>query len=501
MHSKKNILIILLISLALISAGSQVLAEPAEDCEKLKEEHILLKEKDSLLEKEYMKCKVMPPSQEKIDCIEKIEKENKKLDTETDKIISKLDSCLGEVLKRERSLKNSINYLAVKIEKTELEIRATEQEINLINLDITQTEDDIKKTEENIKSTENKIEETKEKLADGIRNLYEYDNQNLVKLTLAEGSLSDFFDEIVYIENFQKEIEKNLDKLKVDKKNLEEKKIGLKKQKDGLSKRKEEVASKIDDFNKTITHHDNLKQETEIVLDITQGDEETYKNLLAKLEEQKKQILGDIAFLASQKSAEIAKLSQIYGRPTGVDSTLSWYYNQQNYSNTTIPFCYNYNGSKCTLAQYGCAITSVAMVFTKHGSTITPPALKEEAAFAKGGLLHWPPQSSDENITLYKNTGHGGVNWEEIDQEISQGNPVIIFINAQNGAGHYVVIHSKITLPAGEQKYVVHDPYFKPNIYLDESLASLGILYYDNPNALSISNINQAIIYHPQKNL
>jgi hypothetical protein len=75
-----------------------------------------------------------------------------------------------------------------------------------------------------------------------------------------------------------------------------------------------------------------------------------------------------------------------------------------------------------------------------------------------------------------------------VDKELSAGNPVIVFINARNGAGHYVVVHHK----TDKGKYVVHDPYWGANIYLDSSIELLSKLY---KVSISKRSINQMIIY------
>jgi ABC-type bacteriocin/lantibiotic exporter with double-glycine peptidase domain len=133
----------------------------------------------------------------------------------------------------------------------------------------------------------------------------------------------------------------------------------------------------------------------------------------------------------------------------------------------------------------GCAVSSVAMVFTYHGEHINPKQLSDKPIFS-WDLINWP--KSWDSLALSSSTAHGGVSWSTIDKELINKNPVIVFINARNGAGHYVVIHHK----ASNGKYVVHDPYWGANIYLDSTIELLSKLY---KVSISKKAINQVIIY------
>ena len=74
-----------------------------------------------------------------------------------------------------------------------------------------------------------------------------------------------------------------------------------------------------------------------------------------------------------------------------------------------------------------------------------------------------------------------------MDKEIKAGNPVIIFIRANGrGAGHYVVVHNKDS----KGRYIVHDPYWGANLFLDSTRENISTLYG------SSTSIDQMIIYH-----
>lgn len=96
---------------------------------------------------------------------------------------------------------------------------------------------------------------------------------------------------------------------------------------------------------------------------------------------------------------------------------------------------------------------------------------------------------SGSNIKLDDSYGdsHGNISWSVIDTQLKKGNPVIVYIKKTNGGGgHYVVIHHKTS----NGKYVIHDPYFGPNIFLDTSRSLIGKMGKD-----SSTTVDQMIIY------
>jgi len=100
-------------------------------------------------------------------------------------------------------------------------------------------------------------------------------------------------------------------------------------------------------------------------------------------------------------------------------------------------------------------------------------------------LIQWPGAWSP-SISLASSVSHGNINWKTVDAALKAGHLVIVFIQKTNGrGGHYVVIHNK-----DSHDYVVHDPYFGPNLYLGTSRALVGKLGAD-----SGTTVNQMIIY------
>jgi len=495
--------IIFVVLLGLIFSFGKILAE--DSSEKYNE----IKTKLDVLTQEMNQCNSMPSGQPKIDCIDKVRKEMEDVMSELKKYEEEIGAKQEKLQKDIKSLSNQIGYLNAQVEKTEVEVRITQQEIDLINFDIEKIEEQIKITEEDIKNTENEIVKAREQLAATIKNLYEYDNQNLIKITLTNGNLSDFFDEVTYIESLQKGIGENLEKLKKDKQNLEAKKTTLEEQKASLAERKREVAEKIDSFNKIIAELDASKREKATLLEITKGDEAEYQKLLEKIKKE-----------TSALSSNLNQLLQLR------QDTLIEYLKQSpvlNNCNSSIKVPYfaqtdpiwagrGIGNSGITVGGYGCALTSVAMVFNYYKPSITNPGIiaafpsyphdpskcdnwcgcsGDGYVFTSGGCINWWEIGQQYGFTI--DPLSFGLDWNKINSEINQGHPVIVKTSSSAVSSHYVVIVGR-----DDQDYIVLDPY---RAVLKNGIPIGGCVYLHQSLAFAANNgigsVNQMVIYHP----
>ena len=237
------------------------------------------------------------------------------------------------------------------------------------------------------------------------------------------------------------------------------------------------VQQKLQDQNETLQQTKNANQS---LLTQTQGEEAQYTQLLARVEAQKQQLLDiDEYFASSGLSVDS------YPKPDPkYFASTDWYFSQTDprWGDETI------GNTKTLMKSYGCAVTSVAMVFKEHGAS-TDPGILSSAPIFSGDLISWPSTWPDAKLTMSSDGDqHGNVDWSVIDSQIAKGNPVIVYISKTNGAGgHYVVIHHK----TADGQYVVHDSYFGANIYLNTSRALIGAIGAD-----SSTIINQMIIYN-----
>lgn len=380
---------------------------------------------------------------------------------------------INQLSSQAQSLENEVELFDAQIAQLELEIQATQVKIEQANLEI-------QKLLEQIAIKETEIEKEKLILRDLLRKVNDYDNETIFEILLKSKEISSFFNESDYVNTVGQKIKAVLDDLKVAKAELE----AQREQAELKKKELEELEAEIRSNRDALAAQKAAKEE---LLDATKGSEDRFRNLLSNVMQQRNSILGDINKLMAERQTEIARIAAESNRPTSAAST-SWYFSQEDsrWAKATIGV------SNSTIGDYGCALTSVAMVFRYHGIDINPQVMAKQPIFVRD-LIAWPKQWRFLNLDYNSSHKSGGLEASDyalIDKEIAAGNPVIVFIKALGrGAGHYVVIHSK-----DANGYVVHDPVMwngqsGANIYLSTTRKYLGAVY--NTNTL----VDQVIIY------
>jgi len=368
-----------------------------------------------------------------------------------------------------KSLKNQIYIFNARINKLQIEINITEDDVIQTKLEILQLEYGIEETGED-------IVKQKENLAKIIQTIAEYDHIDELLMILQSDDFSDFFNQLTYLDNLQNGVKEKVDNLKFlketlhqDKESKEEKKERLETLKEQLDGQKWSLASQ--------------RKTKESLLSYTRGEESEYQQMLANIETQKKSLLGDINRLRQQKAAELARLKELQEKPPSEYwASTNWYYRQDDsrWTNTTIGI------SDSELGNYGCAITSIAMIWKKNGINITPGQLAKESIFYYD-LIVWPKRWGSVSCVNCPPPHVSSFDWFRLDREIGAGYPVVIFVKAVGrGGGHYVVVHHKTK----DGRYVVHDPLFGANIYLDSTRVYISTLYN------TTTRVDQMVIYH-----
>ena len=298
--------------------------------------------------------------------------------------------------KQQTTLGNQLSSLDSEIQALESEINANKFKINDLN-------DQIRKVESAIKKKEKLIQAQKKVLAGMIRAYSEHNQgNNLIASVLNNEGLSGFMAKKDRIIQTGDNIKSMLVNLKALKNNLKE-------ERDLLESRKAKLVDLHYELEEKGSYLESNRRQKKILLSQTQGEESRYKKLLARVEAQKQQLLGDIDELYSVNSEEINALVKSLKKPTSGLASRSWYYSQKDsrWGSRRI------GQSSSLLKDYGCAITSVAMVFTYHGEKISPRVLAKQPIFY-WDLIKWP--ATWRSLKLAANTGHSGVNWNTIDK-------------------------------------------------------------------------------------
>ena len=396
--------------------------------------------------------------------------EDSEEDSETQKKIEELEKkaqTYREIIevkqKQQESLNNQISLMNANIYKVETEIEINKRKIEEFNAQISRKQVEIRDKEETILSQ-------KKLLGDLLKIFYEYQQQNVLAILLSNETFEPFMSEKDKLAQTGSKIREILGSVKSLKQKMEEEKVELERNKNELTELHLDLSEKN-------SYLESNKSQKTVLLTQTQGEEARYQKLLERVEAQKLELLSiDELYATSGLSADdFDKPDKKYHAST------AWFYLQQDpkWADTTI------GNSKSLLKDYGCAIASVAMVFTKQGESITPKSLAKQPIFS-WDLIAWPGEWESLSFSPY-GSRHGNINWSAVDSEIKKGNPAIVYIGKSGGkGGHYVVVHNKDS----KGRYVVHDPYFGPNLFLDTSRALVGAM-----GTKTATFMDQMIIY------
>ena len=397
-----------------------------------------------------------------------------------DQAIDEKQDQIKELDKKSETYRQMIELKQKKAQTLENQLRLMEADIASFERDIAELQKQIDETTaeiDNLKSQiemkRKDIEQQKKILVQLIQAYYENDQDSLMEMLLKNANFSEFLGQAEYLAQTGEKVNSVLTSVVEAKNELDSQKKQLE-----IKKRKQkEDQGKISAKRNYLLGEQKSKEH---LLLQTSGEEKKYQQLLAKIEKQKSELLGDISELSSEKSSDLAAVKATLKKPKHGLASTSWYFSQKDsrWKDQHIGF------SNSLMKSYGCAVTSVAMVLRYHGVDIDPGLLSKQPIFYYD-LIVWPQQW--RGIKLASSTNHGNVSWSTIDKELKNKNPVIVFVKAKKkGAGHYVVIHSKDK----KGKYIVHDPYWGANIFLDSTRALVSALYDSG------TVIDQMIIYH-----
>lgn len=446
----------------------------------LKEKHVLA----GLIFAIFLVCFIQTHAEE--NSITNLTKEQQKKESEIQNKIKALEEkaqAYQQIIeikrKQQTTLSNQIYLIEAENGRLEVEININKEKINDLNIQV----EDLRNQ---IAGKEISIKDQKKILSELIQLYYEYHQQDTLSFVFSNEGLAKFMAEEDRLSQTGEKVREMLSNIRSLKNNLEN-------EKKAIEEKKKEATDLSFELEEKSSQLESSKAQKEALVAQTRGEETRYQDLLARVEQQKQELLGDIDELYSANTAEIDTLAKSLSRPTSGLASTSWYYSQKDsrWGSSRI------GQSKYLIKDYGCALSSVAMVFSYFNEKITPGEIAKKRIYDYAMII-WPDSEqviSGGKIDLVKNTNHSGISWNgwnEIDTEIKNGNPVIVFICAKNcgtssRSGHYVVIHHKVG-----SDYVVHDPYWGANIYLSSSIKLLSALY---KTSISKNSVDQMVLY------
>jgi hypothetical protein len=262
---------------------------------------------------------------------------------------------------------------------------------------------------------------------------YEVGTIQPLQILLTSNNASDFIKRLNYLKLAQEHDRKLIY-------NTQQAKVDYTNQKDILESEKKKIELLQQQLQAYTVQLDQEKQAKQDLLAQTQGSEANYQQILAQT---KAQLAGFHGFVSSQGGASLL------GGQTSCDD---WgcYYNQRDnqWGGNSL------NGTSYTLADSGCLVTSVAMLYTHYGhKDVNPQSINSNS----GNFSGIPPA-----LLRYSITANGASSSRvsaDIDATLSSGNPVVVGISYDGGnlPDHFVVFVS-----GSGGNYTMNDP-FTPN--------------------------------------
>lgn len=206
------------------------------------------------------------------------------------------------------NLNNQLAILENRLAKAQLDIES-------VNLEMDKTNLEIKKIEIDSANLDQKIEGQKQHIANLLRLIYKQDQISTLEMLLLNNSLSDFLNQIKYLENTNEEIASSVEDLKRDKERLDQNKLALDEKNTELLSLKTQLEQK----------KNNLSYEQEnknYLLEETKSSEREFQNLLQQAKREQQQAEAEIASaeqLIRQKMSEKDK-----NRLNSGNNTIAW---------------------------------------------------------------------------------------------------------------------------------------------------------------------------------
>lgn len=205
---------------------------------------------------------------------------------EIDSLQKEIDAYAQQIKTKQKEAKGLSNQIAIldnQIAKVNLDIEATEIRIEETNLEIQRLNLEIKNLEE-------KIKDNKEKIAEYLRLIYRNDQISYLEVILVNESFSDFFDQIKYTEQIHQDLKNSLEKLKINKNNLDIQKLNW----ENKAQLEEELKNQLQEQKTELTEKNTAQ---EILLLQVRLTERQYQNYQYQLQLEQQQINSELTSL------------------------------------------------------------------------------------------------------------------------------------------------------------------------------------------------------------
>ncbi len=203
------------------------------------------------------------------------------------------------------SVRSELDIVQNKIAQTELDIKSNQLQIDATNLEL-------KRLESQIQEKTLKIIRQRQMIAEFLRQLDRTDQRTAIDLLLTEKTISDFFNDVQYLQESQRQLKQSLD-------TVQALKVDLEAHQSEQTAKKTQLESIQSELTGAKTTLDEQKGAKVALVDQLQVSETRYRYELAQLQKQQENINADIAATEKKlrKTLDAEKLRKVTGESTG----------------------------------------------------------------------------------------------------------------------------------------------------------------------------------------
>jgi len=344
--------------------------------------------------------------------------------------IREYEKKLGDLRQQKNTLASQIQEMDTQIFIKTLTIQKTEQKI-------TETEREINTLTSRIDSLDTSLTNLSKLLIQRVVKGYKERTFSFFDLLLNSENMSNLINSVKYQKTTQNNNQRLLVQVQEAKTNYEEQKIIRETKKKEL----DQLILTLDNQKNELKTQQAQKQK---LLTDTRNDEATYQRLLSQAQ---MQLSSFKTFVQTSGGDSIIGANEFGNGSDGA------YYSQRDarWANQAIGY------SSESILRVGCLLTSISMYAKKNGQNITPSDFASDPShfWANTAWMNYPWPSV---------AGKTMVNINNIDEELNNGNYVIVGIAysscaGKSGGDHYVLLTKK-----DGDTYTMHDPIHGPDI-------------------------------------
>lgn len=350
-----------------------------------------------------------------------------------------------------KCLQRTKECLEEKIDETQAQAQTLTGAISLINGQISLQQLQVSQTQAEIYYLESEIEELSERISglslslDSLTNMLieriqasykQYRTSPLIAIFTTD-QFTTFINQYKYLQQAEKQTASAMEEAENQRLLYDEQKTLKVVKQEQLEEKRQQLQAQQQELERS-------RADKQRLLTQTKNDEATYQRLLAQAQ----------AEISSIRAYTQALFGSSYCLESPAPQPDGWFYSQRDsrWCGTRI------GKSNDSIGAVGCLVTSVAMIWQKHGTNTTPAGIAANSSFFNLNtaymILPTPPPPGFSSHTY-------GADLSVIDKELAEGRPVIVRLRVYftSVGTHFVVLKS-----GSNGDYVMNDPLYEADL-------------------------------------